>query len=403
MLVEITVRKAQTVAVNTVVGPDRQKPASAAAAPARGARGARDRLRPPPAAPATRRHAPRRRAGRPRSAGSRAPQPAPAADAPTATSGCGSILSPLVRRSRPRKASTWQSSSRHRRAHGRVTKDDILAYLDSGSRRPRPPPAPCSGRRVGVRTRRRGRPCAEPPRPRPAAGPGRLPRPGLLPGENVEIEPMSKIRGRSRRRTWSTRRRTSAHVTTVFHVDFTKIASSRARAKDGFARQGRQADLHAVHLQGRGRRRSRPTRASTPRSTATNIVYKKDINLGMAVALDWGLIVPVIKNAEELSLVGLAKSRQRPRRPRAQQEAQARRGPGRHLHHHQPGRLRQPLRHADHQPATGGDPRRRRDRKAAHRGRSTRTATTPRHQDHVLLRASPTTTAWSTAPTPTAS
>ena len=103
-----------------------------------------------------------------------------------------------------------------------------------------------------------------------------------------------------------------------------------------------------------------------------NIVYHKDINLGVAVALDWGLIVPVIHHADEKNVLGLARAVERPRRPRAREEAQGRGGPGRHLHRHEPRRLRQPLRHADHQPAAG------RASSASARSRSGRwCATTP--------------------------
>ncbi len=66
------------------------------------------------------------------------------------------------------------------------------------------------------------------------------------------------------------------------------------------------------------------------------MVYKKDINLGIAVAMPNGLIVPVIKNADEKSLVGLARVGQRPGRAGAHQEAQARGRAVRHLHDHQP-------------------------------------------------------------------
>ena len=121
-----------------------------------------------------------------------------------------------------------------------------------------------------------------------------------------------------------------------------------------------------------------------------NIVYKKDINLGIAVALDNGLIVPVIRNADEKNLLGLSRAHQRPCRPRAVEEAQSRRSAGRHLHDHQPGHLRRALRPAADQPAAGRDPRRRHDREARRRHRrcdrdSTRPATSRLGYDHRLI------------------
>ena len=99
------------------------------------------------------------------------------------------------------------------------------------------------------------------------------------------------------------------------------------------------------------------------------IVHHDDVNLGIAVALDDGLIVPVIPQAQRLSLEGLAAAiadvaeRARGEAPRA------RRGPRRHVHDHQPGPVRRRAGDADHQPAAGRDPRPRGDRQAAGGGR----------------------------------
>jgi 2-oxoglutarate dehydrogenase E2 component (dihydrolipoamide succinyltransferase) len=81
---------------------------------------------------------------------------------------------------------------------------------------------------------------------------------------------------------------TSAHVTSVSHVDLSRVARVRNRAKEGFSQ------THGTKL--------------TYIIDGTNIVFKKDINIGMAVALDWGLLVPVIRHADRLNLVGLAKT-----------------------------------------------------------------------------------------------
>src|SRR4030095_13893605 len=102
---------------------------------------------------------------------------------------------------------------------------------------------------------------------------------------------------------------TSAHVTTVFHVDMSRIARARARAQDGFQRtEGTTLSLMPFIF------KAIATALKTHKTVnasidGTNIVYKKDINIGMAVDMPGrGLIVPVIKNADTLSLVGFAKA-----------------------------------------------------------------------------------------------
>jgi len=113
-----------------------------------------------------------------------------------------------------------------------------------------------------------------------------------------------------------------------------------------------------------------------------NVVYRKDVNLGVAVALDWGLIVPVIHHADEKNVLGLARA--------AHDLAERARAKKLKVEEVQGGtftvtnsrRLRQPLRHPDHQPAPGGDPRHR-DHREAPGGPGRR----HRHPHHVLHRA----------------
>ena len=101
-------------------------------------------------------------------------------------------------------------------------------------------------------------------------------------------------------------------------------------------------------------------RSSTPRSTATTSSITRTINVGIAVALDWGLIVPVIKNADEKNLLGLSRAvadlanRARSKQLKPDEVS------GGTFTITNPGRVRRAVRHADHQPAAGRDPRRRR-------------------------------------------
>jgi 2-oxoglutarate dehydrogenase E2 component (dihydrolipoamide succinyltransferase) len=125
-------------------------------------------------------------------------------------------------------------------------------------------------------------------------------------GERVEIEPMSRLRKLTARH-MAYSEATSVHVTTVFHIDMTRVVETRNRVKATFEREhGTKLTFMPFIF----RALSTALRAHRKFNAAIDgetIVYKKDINLGMAVALDWGLIVPVLHDADEASLAGLAK------------------------------------------------------------------------------------------------
>ncbi len=184
--------------------------------------------------------------------------------------------------------------------HGRVTKRDLEAFLAG-----QPSAASSAGTPAAVSQ-------VASPSPAPAAAPprresGGFSVPAYTAGESVEIVPMSRIREiTSAHMTYS--KATSAHVTTVFHMDLTRVASVRNRAKAAFAKtHGTKLTYMPFIFQAvAAALKSNPIVNSSV--DGTSIVYKKDINIGMAVALDWGLIVPVIRNADQLNLVGLAKT-----------------------------------------------------------------------------------------------
>jgi 2-oxoglutarate dehydrogenase E2 component (dihydrolipoamide succinyltransferase) len=182
--------------------------------------------------------------------------------------------------------------------HNRVTKNDILSYLEN--RKVAAVPA-AGGRSAAAQAASMGR--AEPVEAPPA------PRPAITVSDRDEVVAMTKIR-RITAENMILSKRTSAHVTTVFQVDYTNIAKLRARYKDEFlARNG----VKLTYLPFIFRAAIQALR-EFPQLNASidgeNIVYHRDIHLGMAVALDWGLIVPVIKNADEKSIVGLARASQ---------------------------------------------------------------------------------------------
>jgi 2-oxoglutarate dehydrogenase E2 component (dihydrolipoamide succinyltransferase) len=103
-------------------------------------------------------------------------------------------------------------------------------------------------------------------------------------------------------------RRTSAHVTTVYEIDMTRIAKLRDEHRDAFLqRTGTKLTFMPFIFEAvnKGLRQFPIFNAQV---SGDQIIYKQDINLGMAVALDWGLIVPVIKRADDLSISGLART-----------------------------------------------------------------------------------------------
>ncbi|HEV2863111.1 MAG TPA: 2-oxoglutarate dehydrogenase, E2 component, dihydrolipoamide succinyltransferase [Pyrinomonadaceae bacterium] len=179
---------------------------------------------------------------------------------------------------------------------GRVTKNDILSYIESGAAlSPAQAAAP--------------QPTVAAPAPPPAPAPAELLRApsGPPPAEGDRVEQMSVMRRKiAEHMTMS--RRTSAHVTTVYEIDMTRVARFRDRHKRDFhERYGTKLTFMPFIFQA-VTQAIRKFPVMNSQVSGDQVIYKRDINLGMAVALDWGLIVPVIKRADELSLAGLAKA-----------------------------------------------------------------------------------------------
>jgi 2-oxoglutarate dehydrogenase E2 component (dihydrolipoamide succinyltransferase) len=175
----------------------------------------------------------------------------------------------------------------------RITKEDILNYIEERKTQPAAPAAPAVGQAGPAAA-----PLVAPPK-----------APTFAPGERIYIEPMSVMR-RKIAEHMVLSRRTSAHVTTFFEVDYTNIARLRERTKKDYEERNgvKLTYLPFVIKAAIGALRTFPVVNSSV--DGENIVYKQDINIGIAVALDWGLIVPVIKQADELSIVGLARATQ---------------------------------------------------------------------------------------------
>ena len=212
------------------------------------------------------------------------PAPPKAVEAMAAPSGDGdrAFASPLVRKI-ARDEGVDLAQVRGSGPGGRITKEDIEAHLSS--------------RKGGVAVAAAPKPASAPaPAPAKPAGPA--------PAGSVPMTPMRiKISEHMVRS-----KATSAHVHTVFEVDLSKISALREKEKDDYERVYNTkltfthffaaAVVHSI--------REFPIINSSV--DGTNIVYKKEVNLGIAVALPEGLIVPVVKRAEEKSFLGLARA-----------------------------------------------------------------------------------------------
>ncbi|OLB15669.1 MAG: 2-oxoglutarate dehydrogenase, E2 component, dihydrolipoamide succinyltransferase [Gemmatimonadetes bacterium 13_2_20CM_70_9] len=169
---------------------------------------------------------------------------------------------------------------------GRVTKQDILGFIETGARAPATAPVP------------------RPPSPVPSTGPVVHPTVDPWPGDRVE--PFSKIRKITADHMIMSRR-TSAHVTSFFEVDYSRVAELRRKHKASYAERG----VNLTYLAFIAKACAEQLRTHPVVNAAVsgdNIIYRRDVNIGIAVALDWGLIVPVVKRADELSLSGLARA-----------------------------------------------------------------------------------------------
>jgi pyruvate dehydrogenase E2 component (dihydrolipoyllysine-residue acetyltransferase) len=290
-LVEIKVQEGQTVPVQTLVAVLDTEQGAAVAAPAPAAVPAAPKTAPAPAqkpaavAPAS-----------PVATTAAAPpvprpsSPVPAASpVPSKGDGTETAEERLRRRSTPlvRKIATEHqldiSQIPGTGFAGRVTKQDILGFIERAPAAPTP---------------------TAPRSPLPAGGEVVHAAAEAWPGDRVE--PWSKIRKITADHMIMSRR-VSAHVASFFEIDYTRVAQLRARFKAAYAERGVNltylafiAKACAANL----RKHAIVNAAVSGDST----IYRQDVNIGIAVALDWGLIVPVVKHADELSLLGLARA-----------------------------------------------------------------------------------------------
>jgi pyruvate dehydrogenase E2 component (dihydrolipoamide acetyltransferase) len=303
VLKEIKVGEGQTVPIQTIVGViDAAGSAAASSAPAP----AKTAAPAPTKAPV---------AATPALAPPRPAPPAPAAAPVAAPSSSSSSTSerihssPLVRRM-AKEHGIDLGTVAGTGAGGRISKQDIEAVIAAGGVPAAAPPAYSAPSPAPI-----SRPAPPPP---PAAAPGvsggqahvaletAVPREKMYFG-NYEVQPMSTMRQRIAEHMVASKR-VSAHVYSVDEIDMTKVAALRAKSKDEFEKRYETKLTFMpffVKAAVAGLRAYPTLNASLD---GTNIVLHKEINVGIAVALDWGLLVPVVKNADEKNILGIQRT-----------------------------------------------------------------------------------------------
>ena len=273
VLSEVLVEEGKTVAINTVVAKIDETGTAVAAAP-------------PPKAEE-----------KPAAAPAPLPAPAPVSAVPAPQAEAESVagpLSPLVRRM-AREYSIDLRQVKGTGAGGRITKTDVEGYMAA------------QGAQTVAAAHAAPAPAAVPSMPAPEVVPTAMPPLPRAEAPKARVEPMSIMRQKIAEHMVLSNR-TSAHVTTVHRVDMTRIAKLRDRQKAEFqARYG----FALTYLPFVARAAAEALRAFPVVNASiegTNIIYHGEIHIGIAVALDNGLIVPVIRNADEKNVVGLQRS-----------------------------------------------------------------------------------------------
>ena len=310
VLKEIKVGEGQTVPIQTVVavidGAGSAAAAAPAPAPAKATAPAATTGAPPPAA----------RPAAPAPAGAPPTQAAPQATA-AAPQRTGERIhsSPLVRRMAAEHGidlTTVPGTG----AGGRISKQDIEAVIAAGGTPAVAPPSAPAVAPAGAPARPSmpppSAPSAAPAPPAVSGGQVHVAFESAVPREkmyfgNYTVEPMSNMRQRIAEHMVASKR-VSPHVYSVDEIDMTKVASLRAKSKDEFEKRYETKLTFMpffVKAAVAGLRAFPTMNASLD---GTNVILHKEINIGIAVALDWGLIVPVVKGADEKNVLGIQRT-----------------------------------------------------------------------------------------------
>jgi 2-oxoglutarate dehydrogenase E2 component (dihydrolipoamide succinyltransferase) len=282
VLAEILVTEGQTVPVQTIVA-RLETDAAAAASVASPAPAPASAAGAPSGAPAAPRSQTASTPGSPHPAAAPRPASTPSGNGNSLEERLRTKSSPLVRRIAA-EHNVDISGLHGSGIAGRVTKRDLLAFIESGAT-PTVAPGPSMHAPMGVEVHAHA----------------------VESMRGDVVEPMSKIRKLTSDHMVAARRN-AAHVTSFFEIDLTRIARIRQKLRGEFERSTGQKLTYLPFIL---KTVVDGLKAHPVLNAAVNgntIVFRKQYNLGIAVALDWGLIVPVIKNAEDLSLTGLTKS-----------------------------------------------------------------------------------------------
>jgi len=307
VLKEIKIPEGQTVPIQTIVAVIDGAGSSSVAAPVPAAtKPAPASSVPAPAAPAV---------ARPAGPAPPASAPVPPSSAPAAPASSERIhSSPLVRRL-AKEHGIDLSAIPGTGAGGRITKQDIEAVI-AGHPSAEPAAAPASAPSAAA-----ARPAPLSPPPAPVAAPSApavhgsqympalqvgVPRERIYFG-NYEIQPMSVMRQKIAEHMVASKH-VSAHVYSVDEIDMTKVAAIRAKAKEEFEKRYETKLTFMTFFVKAAVAGLRAYPTLNASLDGTNVVLHKEINVGIAVALDWGLIVPVIKNADEKNLLGIQRT-----------------------------------------------------------------------------------------------
>jgi pyruvate dehydrogenase E2 component (dihydrolipoamide acetyltransferase) len=302
VLKEIKVNEGQTVPIQTVVAVidgAGAAVATPAAAPAKAAAPAPAAVAPPPP-PASRPSTPAPVA--------QASSPAAPAAAPQRAAGERIHSSPLVRRMAAEHGIDLAAVP-GTGAGGRISKQDIEAVISAAAA---PAAAPSTPAAAPVRSTPPPPPSAAPAPPAVSGGQVHVAFESAVPREkmyfgNYTVEPMSNMRQRIAEHMVASKR-VSPHVYSVDEIDMTKVASLRAKSKDEFEKRYETKLTFMpffVKAAVAGLRAFPTMNASLD---GTNVILHKEINIGIAVALDWGLIVPVVKGADEKNVLGIQRT-----------------------------------------------------------------------------------------------
>ena len=288
-LAEVLVEEGKTVGINTIVARIDESGSGKAAAPAPKAEA--------PAKPQTEAPAPPPPQAPPRkeSPAQETIQPTPAPQQVEDTAGSGEPagpLSPLVRKM-ARENNIDLGKVKGTGAGGRITKQDVEAFMAGGQEAPAPPASTAPARPAA--------PVAPPPAApamEPVAAGGQA---------KTRIEPMSTMRAKIAEHMVMSKR-TSAHVTTVHRVDMTKVAKLRERNKALFQSNYGFSLTYLPFIIRASVVALRQFPLLNASLDGNNIIHHNEINIGIAVALENGLIVPVVRAADEKNVLGLQRS-----------------------------------------------------------------------------------------------